>query len=71
MSRVAKAPIVVPKGVTVEISGQDVTVKGSKGTLAWSVHPAVTVSQVDGEPGSLRLKGMRTPGPWRGRHALC
>jgi large subunit ribosomal protein L6 len=49
MSRVAKAPIVVPKGVTVEISGQDVKVKGSKGTLEWSVHPAVAISQVDGE----------------------
>lgn len=49
MSRVAKAPIVVPKGVTVEISGQDVRVKGSKGTLEWSVHPAVVVSQSDGE----------------------
>ncbi|CRI66192.1 50S ribosomal subunit protein L6 [Thiocapsa sp. KS1] len=49
MSRVAKAPIVVPKGVTVEIAGQDVKVKGSKGTLEWSVHPSVAVSQVDGE----------------------
>jgi large subunit ribosomal protein L6 len=49
MSRVAKAPIVVPKGVTVEISGQDVTVKGPKGTMAWSVHPAVSITQVDGE----------------------
>ncbi|EGV20487.1 50S ribosomal protein L6 [Thiocapsa marina] len=49
MSRVAKAPIVVPKGVTVEVSGQDVTVKGSKGTMAWTVHPAVTITQVDGE----------------------
>lgn len=49
MSRVAKAPIAVPKGVTVEISGQDVTVKGSKGTLAWAVHPTVAISLVDGE----------------------
>jgi len=49
MSRVAKAPIVVPKGVTVEISGQDVKVKGAKGTLEWSVHPSVVVSQSDGE----------------------
>ncbi len=49
MSRVAKAAIVVPKGVTVEISGQDVTVKGSKGTLEWAVHPKVSISQVDGE----------------------
>jgi large subunit ribosomal protein L6 len=49
MSRVAKAPIAIPKGVTVEIAGQDVKVKGTKGTLEWSVHPAVTIAQVDGE----------------------
>jgi large subunit ribosomal protein L6 len=48
MSRVAKAPIVVPKGVTVEISGQSVTVKGVQGTLSWNVHPTVAVTQEDG-----------------------
>lgn len=49
MSRVAKAPIVLPKGVTVEIAGQDVTVKGTKSTLVWSVHPSVAVCQEEGE----------------------
>lgn len=48
MSRVAKAPIVVPKGVSVDIAGQSVTVKGSKGTLSWVVHPTVSVQQADG-----------------------
>ncbi len=48
MSRVAKSPIKLPKGVTVEIAGQDVKVKGSKATLAWSVHPKVAVNQDDG-----------------------
>jgi large subunit ribosomal protein L6 len=49
MSRVAKAPIAVPQGVTVEITGQDVTVKGAKGSLNWSVHPTVTVHQESNE----------------------
>jgi large subunit ribosomal protein L6 len=57
MSRVAKAPIVVPKGVTVEISGQDVTVKGSNGSMKWSVHPSVVVSQTDGVIGVARAEG--------------
>lgn len=48
MSRVAKAPIQVPKGVTVEIAGQDVKVKGPKGALEWSVHPTVVVEQSEG-----------------------
>ncbi len=49
MSRVAKAPITVPKGVTVEIVGQDVKVEGAKGTLDWTVHSTVVVSQDAGE----------------------
>lgn len=48
MSRVAKAPITLPKGVSVEISGRDVTVKGPKGALEWKVHPTVEVVQEDG-----------------------
>lgn len=48
MSRVAKAPIALPKGVSVEISGQEVRVKGPKGSLAWTLHPSVAVAQEDG-----------------------
>ena len=33
MSRIAKAPVDVVSGVEVSISGQEVTVKGSKGTF--------------------------------------
>jgi len=49
MSRIAKAPITVPKGVTVEISGQEVKVKGAKGNLSWCVHPKVSVTQDQGK----------------------
>jgi large subunit ribosomal protein L6 len=49
MSRIAKAPITVPSGISIDISGQAVTVKGSKGTLEWSVHPLVSVKQDNGE----------------------
>lgn len=48
MSRVAKAPIPLPAGVSVEIAGRDVKVKGPKAALAWSLHPSVSVAQVDG-----------------------
>ena len=48
MSRVAKAPIAIPKGVSIEIAGQAVKVKGPKGSMEWTVHPAVAVSQEDG-----------------------
>ena len=49
MSRIGKAPIVVPKGITVEISGQVVKVKGSKGNLSWICHPKVKIDQDNGE----------------------
>jgi large subunit ribosomal protein L6 len=37
MSRIAKAPVKIPSGVEVKISGQDVAVKGSKGTMSLTV----------------------------------
>lgn len=48
MSRIAKSPIELPKGVEVSINGQEVTVKGSKGTLTYTVHSLVTVALEDG-----------------------
>jgi large subunit ribosomal protein L6 len=45
MSRIAKNPVVLPSGVEVKTDGQNVTVKGSKGTLAHSVHKLVTMKQ--------------------------
>ncbi|MCW9077907.1 MAG: 50S ribosomal protein L6 [Gammaproteobacteria bacterium] len=48
MSRIAKAPVTVAKGVDVKIDGQHVTVKGGKGTMELDVHPTVSVSLDDG-----------------------
>ncbi|KAB1504283.1 50S ribosomal protein L6 [Corynebacterium sp. 320] len=45
MSRVGKAPIAVPSGVTVNINGQSVEVKGTKGTLTVDVPAPIAVSQ--------------------------
>ncbi|GAA5137949.1 50S ribosomal protein L6 [Thalassotalea piscium] len=47
MSRVAKAPVEVPAGVTVTLSGQDIKVKGSAGELSRTLHSLVSVSQED------------------------
>lgn len=48
MSRIAKAPVDVPAGVSVEIDGQEVSVTGSKGKLSWKVHELVRVAKEDG-----------------------
>lgn len=47
MSRIAKMPIEVPKGVDVNVAGQEVTVKSSKGELKHKVHELVSVSLED------------------------
>ena len=40
MSRIGKKPVMIPAGVTVEIAaGNNVTVKGPKGTLTNTFHP--------------------------------
>jgi large subunit ribosomal protein L6 len=47
VSRVAKIPITVPKGAEVQISGQDITVKGKLGQIHHAAHPLVQVKLVD------------------------
>ncbi len=47
MSRVAKNPVAIPKGVEVRLSGSDISVKGSLGQLSMSVHPGVDIQQGD------------------------
>lgn len=49
MSRVANNPIVLPKGVELNVSGSDVSVKGPKGNLSLTLHPSVSIKQEDGE----------------------
>ena len=47
MSRVARNPIQLPKGVEVKIDGSDLTVKGSMGSLAMSLAEGIKLSQED------------------------
>jgi large subunit ribosomal protein L6 len=47
MSRVGRAPIAVPGGVTVTVAGTLVTVAGPQGTLARPLPGAITVRQED------------------------
>jgi large subunit ribosomal protein L6 len=49
MSRIGKSPVPIVSGVEVKVDGQDVTVKGPKGTLERTFHERVTISVEDGE----------------------
>lgn len=48
MSRIGKAPIAIPVGVTVKVDNNIVTVKGPKGELSQAVNPDLTVTVEDG-----------------------
>ena len=62
MSRVAKSPIPLPKGVEVTLAAQQIQVKGAKGSLAQALHGDV---EVVNDNGVLRV-GVReeTPAAW-------
>jgi large subunit ribosomal protein L6 len=47
MSRIGKQPVPVPSGVDVTIDGQQVSVKGPKGTLELAIAEPITVARDD------------------------
>ena len=48
MSRVAKAPVTLPQGIEVTQNGRQVQVKGSKGTLNFTLQALVEIQQDNG-----------------------
>ena len=44
MSRIGRAPVVIPAGVTVEIKDKNIIVKGKLGTLTQNIVPSITVT---------------------------
>jgi large subunit ribosomal protein L6 len=67
MSRIGKQPVPVPKGVTVTIDGQTVTVKGSKGELSRALPPEIAFVQEGDEIVVTRRNESRNA---RQRHGL-
>lgn len=49
MSRIGKKPVAIPGGVTVEVNGNKIVVKGAKGELSYEHLPEVTVKVEDGQ----------------------
>ena len=47
MSRIAKEPIELPKGVEFNLSGTTITLKGSKGSLSMDLNSEIELSQED------------------------
>ncbi len=67
MSRIGNSPITVPTDVEVKINGQNISVKGPKGTLEREIHSnmkvsmdngVITVVRPDDEPENRSLHGL-------------
>jgi len=67
VSRIGKAPIPVPSGVDVTVSGATITVKGPKGTLTRSIPEPISVRQEDG---TLLVERPNDERQSRARHGL-
>jgi large subunit ribosomal protein L6 len=48
MSRIGKKPVTVPQGVTLDLQGNTVAVKGPKGELRRTLHPEMRLALADG-----------------------
>jgi large subunit ribosomal protein L6 len=47
MSRIGKLPVDLPQGVEVTINGQEISVKGPKGSLTRTIHKGIKIEQKD------------------------
>ena len=70
MSRIGKMPIPVPSGVSVDLAGQHVKVKGPKGELEMDVHPEITVGWSDDEENTLAVTRPSDQKQHRALHGL-
>ena len=68
MSRIGRMPISVPSGVTVDIDGSTVTVKGPKGTLTHEVKEPITIAKA--EDGTLEVARPNDERQSRSLHGL-
>jgi large subunit ribosomal protein L6 len=48
MSRIGKKPVTVPQGVTLDLKGSEVAVKGPKGELRRQLHPEMQLALANG-----------------------
>ncbi len=67
MSRIGRRPVALPSGVSADLHGSTVTVKGPKGTLSLALLPEVKVS-VDGQ--TLLVERVNDSDAAKARHGL-
>ena len=71
MSRIGIYPVTVPEGVEVNVSGQEVSVKGKLGSLTWRVPAEVAFEHKEGEVSfEPRNKGKKSRALWGTSRAI-
>lgn len=68
MSRIGNAPIPVPSGVDISLSGSTITVKGPKGTLSRDLPEGISFTQENDVLSAVRESDQRE---LRALHGLC
>ena len=68
MSRIGKAPIAIPKGVTIEIQESSFRAKGPKGVVVEPLFPECPVEEKDGE---IQVSRTSDEKPVRAKHGLA
>ena len=71
MSRIGKQPIIIPDGVTVNVTGQTVSVKCPKGELSRAIHRDIAIAVSDKEITLvIARKSKQAPALWGTSRAL-
>lgn len=68
MSRIGAKTIAIPPGITVELKGSTVHIKGPKGELTYVLLPEIGI---DIEGSTLRVKRIKENGDAKARHGLA
>mgnify|MGYP002624595596 CR=1 FL=1 len=68
MSRIGKAPVALPQGVTLDVSGEEMQVKGPKGTLSRNIPEGISLEVGDGKATFTRPDDRK---PSRSKHGLA
>ena len=68
MSRIGKAPVTLPGGVSLQVSDSEMQVKGPKGNLACAIPEGVSVAVAEGQVSFTRSDDSK---PGKARHGLA
>ncbi len=68
MSRIGKKPVTIPSGVTVDVKGTTIAVKGPKGELTQDFEPYYVKLEVEGS--EVKVTRTKDSKPHRARHGL-